>query len=323
MKVVRYSPEAAAAWDAFVETSRNGTFLFRRGYMDYHADRFEDHSLLVLDEKERPLALLPANINRDQLHSHGGLTYGGFIIDRRMTVQLMLEVFDASLQFLGDAGIARLLYKCVPHIYHEQPAEEDLYALYRLRARLVRRDHLAVIDYRDRYAMQERRARAVRKAARQGLEVRESHDFAPFWEVLTDNLQSRYGVKPVHTLAEITLLKSRFPDAIRLLCAFKGAEVRAGAVVYASRGVAHVQYNAASPAGKEEGALDVILDFLTGHYSSSKRYFDFGVSTEQQGMYLNTGLAEYKEGFGARTVVHDFYELDVTSYDTDSLRNVR
>jgi hypothetical protein len=85
----------------------------------------------------------------------------------------------------------------------------------------------------------------------------------------------------------------------------------AGAVLYISRNVCHVQYNAAHPRGKESGALDLLTDYLIRLHSVTHRYFDFGVSTEENGQYLNTGLIEYKEGFGGRTVVHDFYELDL------------
>ena len=41
--------------------------------------------------------------------------------------------------------------------------------------------------------------------------------------------------------------------------------------------------------------------------------FDFGISTEQGGRYLNEGLIFQKEGFGARTVVYDTYELNIES----------
>ena len=47
IEIVRYTPGKASEWDAFVRKSKNATFLFYRGYMDYHADRFEDFSLML------------------------------------------------------------------------------------------------------------------------------------------------------------------------------------------------------------------------------------------------------------------------------------
>jgi len=44
--IIRYTSEKVQEWNAFVATSKNGTFLFNRGYMDYHSHRFEDCSLM-------------------------------------------------------------------------------------------------------------------------------------------------------------------------------------------------------------------------------------------------------------------------------------
>ena len=60
LKVDRYDPSRADQWNRFVATSRNGTFLFDRRYMDYHKNRFEDLSL-VISKDDRIVALLPAN----------------------------------------------------------------------------------------------------------------------------------------------------------------------------------------------------------------------------------------------------------------------
>ena len=57
-----YVPADAAAWDALVARSRTGNLLHRRGYMDYHADRFADCSLMVEREGE-PVAVFPASRN--------------------------------------------------------------------------------------------------------------------------------------------------------------------------------------------------------------------------------------------------------------------
>ena len=61
LSVVRYTSDQKIVWDSFVAASRNGTFLFMRDYMDYHADRFTDYSLMFY-KGGRLLALLPGNI---------------------------------------------------------------------------------------------------------------------------------------------------------------------------------------------------------------------------------------------------------------------
>lgn len=308
LSVHRYEAGDAAAWNAFVAASKNGTFLFDRGYMDYHADRFLDHSLIVR-AGETVVALLPAHLEVDVLHSHNGLTYGGFITSDRMTTPLMLEVFAACRDFLRRAAIRELTYKTVPHIYHLQPAEEDRYALFREDAVVYRRDLLSTIDMDYRLPLQLRRRRGATKAGKAGVEVGESADWEAYWALLTAHLEDRYGVRPVHNLSEIQLLRGRFPRNIRLFTATRNGGLLGGLVIYETGTVAHLQYAAASRDGLAMGCLDRIFLYLLDVVFAKKRWFDFGNSTERQGRHLNSGLVIQKEGFGARAIAHDFYRL--------------
>jgi len=74
----------------------------------------------------------------------------------------------------------------------------------------------------------------------------------------------------------------------------------------------HVQYIAAAEQGRDNGALDLLFQELIQHYShTGHRYFDFGISTEEQGRKLNEGLNFQKEGFGSRTICYDTYSVDL------------
>jgi len=316
MRVKQYSTGDKSEWDAFVERSKNGTFLLMRDYMDYHADRFRDHSLMIYDDFARLLALIPANEAGREVISHDGLTYGGVISGSDMTTPTMLAVFDAVMGYLSAAGFRRWRYKTIPHIYHRHPAEEDLYCLFRLGARLWRRDILSVVCANDRIPLQQRRRRKVRQAHKARLIFEECSDFSNYWALLEENLMQRHGVEPTHSLPEITLLRARFPNEIRLHVARDMEEMLAGVVIYSTSRVAHVQYIAASERGRRIGALDgLIADLMEGTYSRTK-YLDFGISTERAGKILNVGLVQQKEGFGARAIVHDQYEIAIPTAAT-------
>jgi hypothetical protein len=313
MQVERYEPRMAADWDAFVRSSRNGTFLFERGYMDYHADRFRDHSLVVRHEDEW-LAVLPAHAMGNRIASHDGLSYGGLVIGPRMKAPISLRVFEAVFLHLLRTGFTTLDYKTVPHIYHRQPAEEDRYALFRVGAELIRRDVLSVASLADRLPYQHRRARGIKKARAAGVTVQQEADFRDYWSLLMATLDERFGAEPVHTLDEIQLLRERFPSNIRLNTARSATGVLiAGVVTYVSEVAVHAQYIAASPAGRESHALDLLFDELLGDVSHDCTYFDFGSSHEEAGRVINEGLIDQKEGFGARSVVHDRYRVDLTA----------
>ena len=306
MDVRPYDGSQSAAWDAFVRTSQ-GTFLHERPYMDYHADRFPDASVLVYD-RGRLVAVLPATAAGTEVASHTGLTYGG-LLHAGLTSASVLSALDAVNAHYRERGFETVLYKPVPHIYHPYPAEEDLYGLFRLGAVLVARSIASVVPVAGRKRFSEARRGGLRKAERAGVVVRQSDAFAEFWESLDANLQARHGARPVHTLAEIRLLHGRFPERIQLFEARVGDAFGAGCVVFDTGSVAHAQYITSTAEGRDAGALDALFDHVVNVHCEreGKRYFDFGTSTEDGGRTLNAGLIFQKEGFGGRGVVYDTY----------------
>ncbi len=308
--VVKYSENKSQEWDGFIANSRNGTFMLMRRYVEYHKDRFEDFSLLFYDG-DKLVALMPASRHGDEVRSHGGLTYGGIIIDREMTASRMLDVFCALKQYLKYNGVQRLIYKRIPSIYYSYPSDEDLYALFRNGANLVRRDISIAIDLLDPIPFSTVRSRYAKKARKEGIVVRESNDYVSYVNLLTDVLMSYHNTKPTHSAEELRLLASNFPDAIKLFCAYKGDAMLAGVLIFETPSVVHTQYIANSEEGRCCGALDLVMDYLIHEYSARKRYFDFGICTENNGLFLNEGLVRQKEMFGGRGVAYDFYELSV------------
>jgi hypothetical protein len=307
--ICKYNNNYKSSWDEFIKNSKNGTFLFFRDYMEYHSNRFEDFSLMFF-ESNRLLAVMPANIVGDILYTHGGLTFGGIISDKSMKVTTMLSIFDILSEYLKMQGIKKLVYKAIPHIYHIIPAEEDLYALFRYNAKLVRRDVSSTIFMDERISFSKKRRWGIKKGKKSNLVVKEGDDFSTFMAIVEENLRKKYGVRPTHTVDEIQSLAKKFPNNIKLFAVYKNNSMVGGVIIYESnRNVAHVQYIAANDEGKKMYAIDYIFDFLINEYYVSKKYFDFGISTEKEGRFLNVGLVRQKEEFGARAVVYDTYEL--------------
>ncbi len=311
-EIRRYADSSSTAWNDFVKRSKQGTFLFDRRYMDYHRDRFSDYSLLFY-KKEKLYALLPANIDGDTLWSHQGLTYGGLITDTHATTAEVCTLFEELNIFLRSQGIHHVVYKPMPWIYQRLPAEEDLYAIFnRCHAQLMVRNVSSTIE-QDR-ALKWRRIRkyGADKAEKEGIRVvQDDSAYADFWQVLEDNLLSTYQAHPVHRLEEIMKLHRAFPDNIKLYVAYFNGKVLGGTLLYITSQVVHAQYISATPEGKHLHAIDAIFrQILTKDYQSC-RYFDFGISNEDRGRYLNEGLIYQKEGFGGRGVCYDWYDWDV------------
>lgn len=310
----RYTSEDALAWNAFVSQAKQASFLFHRDFMEYHQHRFQDYSLIILDE-EKWVAVLPANRVEDFVFSHQGLTYGGLIYEDKTRLETVIEVFRNILIFLEADGVSKIQVKPIPDIYHVAPAEELSYALFLAQAQLIRRDALAVIDLSKPIKISEIRKRGIKKGVQHQLSVQEKMSFDDFWNlILIPNLRDKHELTPVHTAAEMTLLKSYFPMNVRQFNVYDQEELVGGTTIFVTPQVVHVQYIAAKNGESNQGNLDFLFHHLMTNIFPNKKFFDFGCSNEEQGKKLNTGLSYWKESFGAGTVIQDFYELPVANH---------
>ena len=325
--VKRYTPENHQTWNEFVKQSRQGTFLFDRNYMDYHQDRFHDHSLMIY-YKDKLYALLPANevvsdsgnkvgsdsdieISLKELVSHQGLTYGGLLTCNKMTAALTCETFEAIGNYLKQEGFSKLTYKAIGEFrkaFLLQIVSDAL--IHTGKASLSTREISTTIPLQNKLRFSEQRRRGIRKAKRNQLIIRQStpEDVLAFWNILNNNLQQKYHTRPVHSNEELQLLMSRFPENIIGYSVLKDEEVIAGTILFITPQVIHTQYISASEKGKEEGALDLLFDYIINQKKWNAPFIDFGKSTEERGNYLNANLIHQKEGFGGRGVVYDTYE---------------
>ncbi len=312
--VKRYHENDYKDWNAFIGKAKNATFLFHRDFMEYHKDRFEDYSLIVLD-KEKWVAVLPANVVGNEVFSHQGLTYGGLVYNEKMKLASVIGICKSILSFLNANKIEKLQLKLIPSIYHQKPAEELNYALFLANAQLIRRDSMAVIDLSQKILIASGRKEGVVKGKKNKLEIKEVDDFELFWnEILIPNLAKRHQAKPVHTLMEISRLKELFPNNIRQFNVYENEVIVAGTTIFESGNVAHSQYISGKEDKNELGGLDLLYFYLLTDIFKTKRFFDFGTSNENQGQKLNYGLSYWKESFGASTIVHDFYEIETKNH---------
>lgn len=308
--IKRYTPEHSAEWDSHVAESRNGTFLHMRQYMEYHAHRFTDHSLMIYSG-ESLIALLPGHIKGEAYCSHNGLTYGGLILSRSATAEAVLNIFESiKKHLLSSTPATKLIYKPTPHIYHSYPCEEDLYALFRNNAQLTERKISTVIPLAAPIPIGGRRK--LTAAVKNRLKIIEDKGYDTFWHILDERLQNKYNTTPVHSIEEIMLLKNRFPENIKLFCVSDEKDnILGGTLLFITDTVVHMQYSATTDKARRTSALDYLYEHLINNRFTNKRYFDFGISVENGGHYLNNGLIAYKERLGGRAIVYDTYTVNL------------
>ncbi|MCM1448733.1 MAG: GNAT family N-acetyltransferase [Clostridiales bacterium] len=312
MQILPYTPGHATEWNRFVIASRNATFIHHRDYMDYHADRFPDASLMMYDDHSRLIALLPATSHADKtISSHCGLTYGGWLLGESKPTQLqMLQGWKLMIEHYRNMGYHSLLYKPVPHIYHSYPSEEDLYALYTNQATIDMVLASSAIDLTHPLQPNTGTRRHIRRASQLGLVTNISNDYTAFWDILSERLRQRYNAAPVHSLAEITRLSDRFPDNIKLwaISDNRSGNMLAGTVLFLSGRVIKAQYIGSTAAGRAVNATDYLFSLIADHYSKAGfQYLDLGPSNENHGLDINQGLITQKNGYGARTIAYTTY----------------
>ena len=313
ISVELYSNDKREIWDDFCRQSKTPLFIFERNFVEYHKQRFQDHSLMFYNDGEL-IALLPANTEDGKLFSHAGLTYGGFITNDKMKQHLMNECFTALLEYAKEKSFSSILYKALPHIFHEQPAEEDRYSLFLNHAEIAKIEPATVVNLSKPLKMQKGRKAQISRARREGVVVRElfsEADYHAFIDLENEVLLKHHNAKAVHSGDEMFYLYSCFPDRIHLYGAFLDEQLIAGSVIYEYGQLIHTTYLAANDKAREIGALDLTIYEMMNRFIGKKLWFDFGISSEDGGKLMNSGLIAQKEGFGGRTDVYDTWLIHV------------
>jgi len=297
LEVQKYTIDKKNDWDHFVSNAKNGTFLFYRDYMEYHADRFEDYSLMIYS-KNKLVALLPANVVGDTVYSHQGLTFGGIILNNKFHYQDALYYLNSVTRFLNFSHIKILVLKIPPYFYAKNLSQDLNLLILRNKTFSAKITLGAAINTYD-YTFPKR---CVRQNKLDMYDIIFDYNLDSYWDILNTNLKERHDSKPVHNLVEIQKLKNNFPKNIQLLSLknSKTDKVDAGALIYLSDNIAKVQYFATTTEGRSNRASDVLYYNIIKHYKMTCQFIDFGTCEEGDNR-INMQLLETKEKFGANT----------------------
>ena len=295
-----YNLEDFANWNAFISIAKNATFLFHRDFMEYHSDRFQDFSMLVFED-DKLVSVIPANRVGDAVFSHQGLTYGGFVFNKKIKLGEVIAVTKAVLEFLFQNNIHTLQLKLIPSIYNSYFSEEIEYAMFLIEAKLIRRNCLSVIDLIKPFSFSKTRRESIRRGEKNNLVIKEELEFELFWsEILIPDIEKKHISKPVHTSKEIITLQKKFPQKIRHFNVYHENKIVAGTTIFITDKVAHPQYISGNLQKNELGSLDFLYNHLIMKVFKDKNFFDFGPSHEENGKKIKEGILFWKESFGAK-----------------------
>lgn len=326
-RALKYDDSRKEEWDAFVESSRNGTIFHKQRFLSYHPrGRFKDSSLLIT-KGGGLAAVFPAAAHKEEgkkvLFSHPGSSYGGAVIPLRSALADAFGIVGAVLQYAKDEGFDAIEIRHAPRVYQRAPSEELDFALSYAGFGYSKRELSSAISLRQisgegmpeclRYSA----VKAVRKARREGLffsETSEPAHIETFHGLLVKNLRERHGAAPTHSLEEIVRLKGLFPEDIKLFAAFlKGRPIGFLMVFVCNPKAVHIFYTAQdfSMSTEFRPINFIYYNLIKWAKAGGFDYINIGISTEEGGKKINWKLFNFKETLGGTGVRRDSYRLDL------------
>ena len=313
-----------AEWDRFIQKeSMNGLFLQTRQFINYHPkDRFTDKSICVRKGNALVCAILACEIEdngKKILFSHKGTTFGGIVVSKQIYASSSVnELFESVLSFVRDEGYDGIYLKQVSDIYQKENTDLIDYFFYKYGFRNYSElnFYMNLDRYKDDIPSQftSSKRRDYRYSLKNELCFRElftKEEIADYYQVLRANL-NKLNLPAVHTLEDLYDLKfNRFADSIRFFGVYYENRIIAGSMIFLFHNrVFHTQYLSSDENYLKLFPMDYLIEnLISTAIQESYDVFSFGICTEDQGRYLNFGLARFKEGFGAEYCINHSYEL--------------
>jgi hypothetical protein len=321
LTIERYNSCYQQDWDDFVASSRNGTFMQQRTFLNYHPpERFIDCSLLV-HSHGKLMAVIPAAEKMEGqkkiFSSYPGASHGGIIVDKNFGIAEAMTLVPLLNEYCKSNHFHAIELKMVPRIYHYWPSDEIDFALRYYGFSIATSELATALPLKELANasdnLVESTKRNIRKAQRLGVTIEESSDLAAYWGILTENLKQKHHAKPTHTLAEILDLTHTYPQSIKLFAAFLHDEMVGGVIVFLlNHRVINCFYIASNSKYQNLRSLELLFArLISWGMENNYDYLDWGISTEEKGRIINHGLFEFKEKFGGRGVLREAYYRDL------------
>ncbi|PRP65769.1 GNAT family N-acetyltransferase [Nonlabens agnitus] len=298
MQITLYTPQFKDQWDQCVRESHSGCFLHERDFMEYHAHRFEDHSLMFFDN-DTLVACFPAHIIDNNLKSHRGLTYGGFFASAK--ANLFSDFLQELIDYSKNQGFDRLDLKLPPQYYN--PNFNAEWSVLKNNSFETSQESVdLVVDLTQEWQPSPKKTIGYRNGKFEKLKLIKDVHLKDFWsDLLEPQLMARHQARPVHSIEEIELLQKLFPDQILQYGVEVDDMLVAGITLFDFGNILKVQYAAANKQGFEHNAMDFLyLEIIKEAKEQKKEFVDLGTVNHPDGS-VNEGLKRFKQQLGATT----------------------
>jgi hypothetical protein len=318
-------------WDELIfDPMSNGEFVNSMQYLSYHPEgRFTDASVAIVDADTNTVkSVFPAASDRSRhsVVSHPGTTFAGMIYNlRNLSIEELENHIDLLISHYREQGFLKLEMRLPSIAYHNQPEAKLIFLLLQKKfqikgSHLINAIKLEKIHNEEDLIKQyliKRRNRIKKTLNLQTLKFEKWEKIEPsVWDHLSDHLIQKFGTGPTHSLDEINILCSKFPEQIVPYGVTEKETNQYGALglIFKYKQVFHTQYldtnfELSTPYPNFFLIHHLILTAVEEGYS----VFSFGASTEKWGSVLNKGLFRYKDEFGGGSILLTRLVLDLES----------
>lgn len=324
MHIYRYTADKQEQWDRFVRTSNNGNLFHYRNFLSYHIGRtFDDHSL-IFEKNGHIVALFPAAVvernGEKVLHSHPGASFGGFVFKNPYYSEVE-EIIDSFEEYCISNGFDSTFFIPTPFSYFKDQNETFEYALIWRGYQIIEHYIFSIIDlkgsldgiYREIFRRKKRSKSYYRRLIKENnIRFEWNKNFDEFYPILVEN-KARHGIKPTHTLDEITKLDKLFPGYFNLLMMYSGDVPVGGTLNFtANDRVAIIFYNMINYeyAHLQPASLQVLESIKWGKKMGFD-ILDFGVSQLPEApdpLTPSHSLIRFKEQLNSKGMIRKVFE---------------
>lgn len=318
IEVNKFIEKQSDLWEEIVANANNGTIFHTRQFLSYHpSGRFTDHSL-IFSKKDKSFVVFPAAersvANKKFLVSHPGTSYGSFVVPEALSFSDSYALVEVLIKYAKSQKFDGIRLTPPPTIYNHRLSNYIDFALVQHGFHYLKREISSILFLEETVEQnlakfKPSHKRAVRKAQKTGIVVKESDKYAEFYEILKNNLKIRHNVTPTHTLEELLKVKELFPSKIKLFGAFLNGKMVAGVVNFiCNSDVVLAFYISHDEQYQETRALNLLFySIFEWAIKEGYKVFDFGIFTVNEDP--NFGLARFKENFGASGMFRDTFEI--------------
>lgn len=329
--VKKYEDKYEDLWDDFVEKGIFGTIYHTRKFINYHPkNKFIDYSIIIYYKNEVvcvvPACRLPnscdllthqsLNIhdpndididpnefstshNNNKIFSYLGATYGGPVFSPKyfefryveLIIDCIFNHYKGSIEFRLPNNI---------YFY------ENIFIVYCLLSK-----HLKMIpelswyiktedDFIANVTNKRNKSNLIKMINDPNVECFKTNnitDYQDFYEILKENLNSRHNTEPTHTYEELIAFKNAVQERQILYIVKENNIILGGVLVVKVTKTCWYTFYISKNVNTENNATILYLMYTITNDAKKEnvKYIDYGITTENKGKIVNSGLSDFKE----------------------------